>query len=150
LDRAGDALRRIAASLRPAPVTPDVVTLTEEISRAITLANQLSERLHEGPLKGLLQGRLLSREEYYLLVALGVLGGRSSIGDSYAEFQMLHYEDDERRFYIMLDERPAAGMIRVHHGMWPEEIWWERLRSEQKEYFERYLPEVAVRFRRSS
>jgi hypothetical protein len=34
--------------------------------------------------------------------------------------------------------------------MWPEEIWWERLRSEQKEYFERYLPEVAVRFRRSS
>jgi hypothetical protein len=154
LDQARDALNRIAASVHAqnetANVTPGIATLAEEISSAKSLANQLSERLHGGPLGLLLHGGVLSREEYYLLVALGVLSGGSYTGDPYADFQMLHYEDDERRSYITLDERPSVGtIIKVHVGMWPEEISWDRLRPEQQNYFERYLPEVAARFVRN-
>lgn len=153
LDRACDASRRMAVLLRaqldPADVTPGIATLVEEISSAQSLASQLSERLHGGPLSLLLHGHQLSREAYYVLVALGVLGGGSYTGDSYADFQMLHYEDDERRSYITLDERPPAGTIKVHAGMWPEEISWDRLRPEQQDHFERHLPEVAARFVRN-
>ena len=43
----------------------------------------------------------MSREQFYFLVALGVLVGGSHTGDPYDDFQMLRYEDNKRRGYIL-------------------------------------------------
>jgi len=151
LDRAADASRRVTGWVRsqlgPADLPPDVVTLVEEISSAQLLVNQLSDRLHSGPLGLLIGGHAMSREAYYVLVALGVLPGGTFTGDPYGDFQMLHHEDEKGRCYISLDEAPA-GTIRIHAGLRPEEISWERLRPEQRDFFGRHLPEVAARFKR--
>jgi hypothetical protein len=125
-----------------------IVKLVEEISKAQLLVNRLSDRLHHGPLGLWTGGHPMSREAYYLLVALGVLRGGTYTGDPYGDFQMLRYEDDEQQCYISLDEAPPAGKTRLHFGMRPEEISWARLRVEQRDFFGRHLPEVAVRFRR--
>jgi hypothetical protein len=153
LDRALDVSRRLTASL-PAELDAtdeltDIARLMEEIATARSLAGQLSERLHGGPLGSLSHGQPLSREAFYVLVALGVLGGGSYAGDPYDDFQMLLFEDDERRSYITLDPKPSGGKGSVHAGLWPEEISWERLRPEQRDYFERHLPNIAARFVRS-
>lgn len=154
LDHARDASHHLAdlvrAQLGLADLPASIVTLVEDVSKAQSLVDQLSYRLYFGPLGLFTHGHPLSREAYYLLAALGTLRGGSSTGDSYADFQMLHYEDDERRSYICLDELPPAGTARLHFGMRPEEIWWERLRPEQRDFFERHLPEVAVRFKREA
>ena len=155
LDRARDAVHRLADSLRAQLGTADlpagVVTLTEEISKAQSLVSQLADRLQDGPLGLLLHGRQMSREAYCLLVASGVLWFEGSYtGDPYDDFQMLRYEDDTRRSYICLDEAPPAGAIRAHLGMRPEEISWERLRPEQRDFFSRHLPKVVARFKREA
>ena len=152
LDHARDGSHQLAywvrAQLGPADLPASMVTLVDDISKAQSLVDQLSDRLCFGPLGLFTHGHPMSREAYYLLVALGVLHGGSYTGDSYADFQMLHYEDDERRSYICLDELPPAGTLRRHSGMRPEEISWERLRPEQRDFCERHLPEIAVRFKR--
>lgn len=154
LDHACDGLRHLAdwvrAQLGPADLPASMVTLVDDISKAQSLVDQLADRLHFGPLGLFTHGHPMSREAYYLLVALGAFRGGSYTGDSYADFQMLRYEDDERRSYICLDELPPAGTLRLHFGMRPEEISWERLRPEQRDFFERHLPEVAVRFKREA
>jgi hypothetical protein len=127
---------------------PGIASLEKEISIVESLAGRLFERLFERPFSLLLSGHHLSREEFYLLVALGFLGGGSYTGDAYADFQMLHYEDEKRRTYITLEAPPGAGRVKLHCGMWPEEISWNRLRPDQRAFFEQHLPEVAVRFRK--
>lgn len=129
---------------------PMIGVLVDELSKAQSVASQLAERLHENPLALLIHGYLMPREAYYVLVALGVLGGRSYTGDAYNDFAMLHYEDSERRCVIDVGEPPPPGTIRIHFGTRPEEIRWERLRPEQREYFGLHLPEVAARFRREA
>jgi hypothetical protein len=152
LEQALDASRRMAEwsriQLGSPDMPPGIAILEEQISIVESLASRLFERLFQRPSSLLLSGQHLSREEFYLLVALGVLKGGSYTGDAYADFQMLHYEDEKRRSYITLEEQPRAGRIKLHFGMWPEEISWNRLRPDQRAFFERHLPEVAARFRK--
>lgn len=155
VSRVGDASHDLADWLRaqlPSDAVPaSIVALQEEISKAQSLTNQLSDRLSSGPLRLLDYGLPMSREAFYLLVASGVLWFEGSgTGDPHADFQMLRYEDDERRCYICLDPLPAPGALRVHIGMRPEEIEWERLRSEQRDFFDRHMPAIAVRFKRKA
>ena len=58
---------------------------------------------------------------FYVLVALGVLGGGSYVaGDPYDDFQMLRYEDNERRSYMTVAQKPGpAGKLVVHGGTVP-------------------------------
>jgi hypothetical protein len=151
LERAHDKSCHLASwrtQLGPADVPADIVTLVEDISKAQSIVNHLFDRLHSSPLGLLTHGHPMSREAYYLLVALGVLRGGSCAGDPYSHFQMTRYEDDERRSYICLDEPPHSGGVKLHLGLWPEEISWDRLRPDQRDFFNRHLPEVAARFKR--
>jgi hypothetical protein len=154
LDLAFNASYHFAGWVRAQLGSPDlpegIGTLVEEISKARLLVNQLYDRLYGRPLSLLLGGYPMSREAYYLLVALAVMHGGSYTGDPYGDFQMLRYEDDERQCYISLDEVPPAGEGRIHLGMSPEEIWWERLSAEQRDFFGHHLPDVAARFKRQA
>jgi len=154
LARAAEASHRMADWMRmqlgAESLPSDVLTLMEDISTAKSLANQLSDRLHRDPLSRLFYGQPMSREEFYVLVALGVLSGGSYTGDPYDDFQMLRYEDNERRSYMTVDQKPPAGKLVVHGGPYPEELSWQLLRPEQREFFERHMPELAARFRRDA
>jgi len=140
----------IRMQLGPERLLPDVLTLIEEISKAESIVNQLSDRLHRGPLDALVYGRPILREEFHLLVALGVLQGGSYTGDPYGDFQMTRYEDDEQQGYISLDEAPPQGTARIRIGPMPEGIAWQRLRPEQRDFFDRHMPDLAARFRRDA
>lgn len=152
LGRAAKAAHHMTDSMRMQSgqerLPSDVQTLMEDISRAQSLERELSHRLHRDPMDRLLRGQPMSREEFYLLVALGVVRGGS--GDLYDDFQMLRYEDNKRRAYITVDPKPPAGKRVLHFGPYPEDLSWQRLRSEQREFFERHMPELAARFRRDA
>jgi hypothetical protein len=152
LGRAAEASRHMADWMRkqlgPERLPSDVLTLMEDISQAQSLESRLSDRLHTGPMDRLFRGNPMSREEFYLLVAMGVLIGGSCTGDPYDDFQMLRYEDDERHSYITLHQKPP-GLV-IHFGPYPEELSWERLRPEQREFFSRHMPELAARFKRDT
>ena len=153
LDRAATASHDLAdwmAMHLPENLPSEVRTLMEEISKAESLANQLSDRLHRGPLEQLGYGQPLSREAFFVLVALGVLNGGSYSGDAYEDFQMLRYEDGEQRGYITLADKPPPGYAMFRFGPWPEDISWQRLRPEQREFFDRHMPGFAARFRRDA
>jgi hypothetical protein len=154
LRRAAEASHHMAGWMRmqlgPEPLPSDVLTLMEDISKAQSLENQLSDRLHRGPMDKLIRGKPMSREEFYLLVALGVLTGGSYTGDSYDDFQMLRYEDNERRSYVSVAQKPPAGKLVARAGLFPEEISWQQLRPEQRDFFDRHMPELAARFRRDA
>lgn len=114
-----------------------------------------------------MRGRPLTREEFHLAMAFGVLNftnkncGLSEF-DDYDVFANFCYEDEERFAYIMPEQRPlsserlgdtGSGKVRaciIGPGLPPEEIHWDRLRPEQRAFFERNIPEVAARFNRST
>ena len=152
LARAAEASHGMANQMRmqlgPEPLPSDVLTLMEDISKAKSLANQLSDRLHRVPLDKLFRGQPMSREEFYLLVALGVLTGVSYAGDPYDDFQMLRYEDHERRSYMTVAQKPPAGKPVARAGCFRRKCV-KQLRPEQRS-FERHIPELAARFRRCS
>ena len=111
------------------------------LSRARGAAGELFERLSARPISRYVMGYLLSREEFYLLAIRGTWV-KTPWGDAYEVFRMFHYEDSEHKGYINQD-----GFA---YGVLAEEVSWERLRSEQREFFDRHLPEVAARFKREA
>lgn len=133
---------------RPDPMSQ----LLAGADRARGAANELFDRMCARPVALLARGYLLSREEYYLLVSRGVLYAGTHTGDPYDDFRMIHYEDDDRRCYINLNEAPRlpGEALRIRFGIPPEEIAWTRLRNDQRDYFERHMPEVAGRFKRDA
>jgi len=77
--------------------------------------------------------------------------GKASASDHYGILRMFHYEDAERRCYINPDEKPRRrGTAKVRFGVPPEEIPWAGLRPEQRQYFSRHVPKIAVRFKRDA
>jgi hypothetical protein len=113
-----------------------------------------------------LRGRRLDREQFHLLCSLEALDYSSkTVGlseyDDFEVYEHFCYEDGERTAYI--DPAPAAAMdsecsagtvgTKVRVGgpvIAPEDIDWQRLRTEQRAFFERYLPDIAKRFKRSA
>jgi hypothetical protein len=134
----------------PTEEVPDPISqLLVCLDRASGAAGELFQRLCARPTDLHLRGFLLSREEFYLLASQDFVCVAGPWGDAYEVFQMFHYEDSMRRCYINPDEGPrVGGTIKVRLGVPPEEISWHRLRPEQREFFDRHLPEIAARFRR--
>lgn len=134
------ALQRTATG--PDPMPPWLLQAREA-------GRMLFERVCAGPHGRYLGGFLLSREEFFLLASRGLASVDMPWGDEYDVFRMFHYEDSDQRGYINPSERPRVpGTVRVRLGIPPEEIAWERLRPEQRDFFERHLPQVAGRFAR--
>ncbi len=150
VERLGEALRHTADSVRDRDsLPPSLASSIDELVKIRELTAKLKDRLDLEPLSLYVDGYLLSREQYYLLVARGILTFRLEEREAYDHFRMFHYEDDERRCYINPDERPLPkGTIKLQLGSPPEAILWSRLRPEQQEYFQEQQPDVAVRFRR--
>ena len=110
-------------------------------------------------------GRHLNREQFHLISALGGLSySNKSAGlseyDDYEIFQHFCYESDNEHGYITPGRKalPPPVMIgqtthisaRVGPEWAPEDIPWDRLRSEQRVFFERYVPDVVARFKRET
>ena len=113
-----------------------------------------------------MSGQFLSREQFHLLSALGALhytnkdAGLSEY-DDYEVFQNFCYESGEDHAYITPNMKPLGPPVTIdgtttfelrafNPGLPPEEIPWDRLKPEQRLFFERYLPDVAARFKRET
>ena len=122
-------------------------------------ARDIDESVALSPTMKLLWGHLLTREEFYLLSArLSVDGealptakdiGLSSF-DDFEIFCLLHYNNDQKQGYV--DVGPPLATRKndatVFFGKPPESVPLRCLRPEQKQFFERYLPEIFRRFNR--
>ncbi len=113
-----------------------------------------------------MSGQFLSREQFHLLSALGGLNYTNkdaglSDYDDYEVFQNFCYDSGEVHAYITPTMEPLGPPVTIdgtttfkarafNPGLPPEEIPWDRLKPEQRLFFERYLPDVAVRFNRES
>lgn len=153
------AWENVAASdCLPRELPPELSALLERLCRstdtARSIGNTLFDRLCSAPVALYLNGYLLTHEQFHLLAAQGIM-----FDCTYNAFRMLHYEDDDRRCYINPNETPLpppeidqqGGIhqrVGLRLGKPPEEILWNRLRPEQQDYFQQYLPEIAARFRR--
>jgi hypothetical protein len=107
-------------------------------------------------------GRRLTREQFYLAMAFGLLNfSNRSTGvyqfDDYEIFDFFCYEDQEQCGYIQPSLEPNPPPVqgteitltaRTGPGLAPEDVFWHRLRSAQRLFFESYLSEVAIRFKR--
>lgn len=171
LEHAGKVVRQLQGRLRAdlgdagAPkreliqsVWSHVAQLNELIKTAREAAEDARDRYALSPTARYLRGDLLSREEYSLLVAMDVgpptakdlgLGGF----DDYDVFRLLHYDDraSDVTCYINPDLRPRGGgerKLAIFCGRAPEELRLDALRDDQREFFEKYLPEVHARFQR--
>jgi hypothetical protein len=124
------------------------------LESACRAARDIEASLWGDPVERFIKGFLLSREEYYLLAACGLVSYTcKSAGlcdyDDYDILVQFHYEDDERCCYINPTLEPRVpGFISMRIGVAPEEISWHRLRSDQRAFFEQKLPEIAARFGR--
>ena len=89
----------------------------------------------------------LTPEQYYLLLACGLWEEHIKYyGISPATSYEVHchflYEDDNRKCLINISDPRFPSM----HGCYPEELQLEGLRSEQKDFFKKHLPEIFQRF----
>ena len=134
----------------PPNVQEQLMTLHRSLDAARATVAELSERIRFIPVNKRVLGRRLSREEYFVLLAQGVaLGSHKDLGlsklDDYEVFDMFFYEDDERLGYI---NPSPPGTATLPNDVHPEEISFDRLRPEQRVFFDKHLPAVGKRFKR--
>ncbi|HEX7114915.1 MAG TPA: hypothetical protein VF193_07270 [Steroidobacter sp.] len=147
---AGDVVPRVM----PEPLESHLTGLEHDLGGIGELARALFGRLSSDPSGKLLAGWPLSREEYYLVRALGVdFGGARELGltdlADYEVYRMLCYEDDDQWSYINVHLRPREReprRIGARFGRPPEECRRRALRSEQVTFFRDRLPEIYKRF----
>jgi hypothetical protein len=138
----------------PEPLQSYLTTLERDLGGMGETARRLFGRLSSEPSGKLLAGRPLSREEYYLVRALGTdFGGAQELGLSdladYEVYRMLCYEDDQQWSYInvhLSPREPQAQRIAARLGRPPEECRRRHLRPEQVIFFRDRLPEIYKRF----
>jgi len=171
-DRGLEALRDLANWLSDNVVANDVIprempepvrkllhTLGQGLDKSLSNARVIDESVAMGPAVKLTWGHLLTREEYYLLLArLSVDGGALTTGkdlglssfNDFEIFSLLHYDNDQKQGYVDFGPpRATRKKGTAFFGTPPEEIPLGCLRPEQKEFFQRNLPEIFARFKRN-
>ncbi len=137
----------------PEPVATHLSVLVDSLTESHRLTKDLFYRLCEAPLVGWLQGRAITREQFYLLRADDQPPGSALAGpkeqglsdlDDYDLFRFQWYEEDGEHSYI--DVRLEPGR-RAPHRRAPEECRRRCLRPDQLAFFRDQLPEVFERFR---
>jgi hypothetical protein len=137
--------------------------LPEELRSSLdalgTALRELTDGIGEGldrvlwrPFGKLLNGRLLSREEYYLIRAMGVdFGVVVSESDDYEQFRMLHVQTKEESFYINFGgapRDPSSHRVAARFGKPPEEVDVSDLRPAQRRFFQKHRSDHYARFQR--
>lgn len=138
----------------PEPLQSYLTGLERDLGETGELARALFDRLSSDPSRKLLSGQPLSREEYYLVRALGVdCGGAQEVGltdlADYEVYRMLCYEDDQRWSYINVHlppREPQPQQVGARFGRAPEECRRRNLRPDQVTFFRDRLPEIYRRF----
>ena len=148
-----------------AQVNKSLTTLSEALQSLAGAVSGIADAQGRAMLT-LLSGKRLNREEFYiLLVTECVEWTNKTVGlsdfDDYELFNLLRYEGENRNGYIYLaadiDELPQIDpddwtlsfVTRTYRKaiIPPEEIQWSTLNSEQRSFFENYLPETVGRFK---
>jgi len=145
-------------------VNDSLVKMSHSLERLALTISGVADGQNQAMLK-FLGGRRLGREEFYILLATECIewtnktAGLSDF-DDYELFELLRYESNGRRGYIYLaadiDDLPVAApddwtlefLSRTYRKaiIAPEDIQWSTLSSEQRHFFEKYLPETVERF----
>jgi len=111
------------------------------------------------PVRKLLTGLPLTREEFYLLAAAGAITIPSESGEGpYKEFMYSLYEDDEQCGYINLSETHSEQWVDVEANGWetepsitlgvmPEDVDTSCLGDEQIAFLKKYRPRLYARFK---
>ena len=148
ITQVGESLDEISRSLQ---------YLAETISGIAGAQNQAM--LH------FLGGLKLQREDYYVLLATECIEITNKTAgltdfDDYELFNLLRYKYENRRGYIYLQD-DINDLPEVDPDDWtmnfitrtylkaiipPEEIRWSTLNDEQRDFFEKYLPDTVARF----
>ena len=148
-------LHDISPRASPKGAATAIERLVAELAAIRDAQRQALERYCLEPAEKWYRGQLLTREEYYLFAAsVECFMTAKQLGlsqmDDYDVFCLMCYEDDDCRCYINPFEWPrdsSSGKVGLRIGRPPEELRADALRSEQREFFARYLPEVYPRFR---
>lgn len=147
----------VIPSEMPNEVSDTLALLTKQIRTIKETNDNMRWYFCSQPLRKFLGAEPLTREEFYLLAAIGIVRIPSTTGkeEAYEEFRHFLYEDDKNRGYINPGKKPhppsfeGPGKVRVdlQIGMRPEDVKVEFLRKEQRDYFENFNPELFSRFR---
>ncbi|MDY6839380.1 MAG: hypothetical protein SWH78_15550 [Thermodesulfobacteriota bacterium] len=146
------------------------VDLREKVSRIFrdldeALANiektngELRDYFCSLPVRKLLTGLPLTRQEFYLLAAAGAITIPSESGEGpYREFMYYLYEDNEQCGYINLSETHSEQWAnveakgwetepRVTLGVMPEDVDINYLGDDQKAFLKKHRPKLYARFK---
>jgi len=111
------------------------------------------------PVRKLLTGLPLTREEFYLLAAAGAITIPSESGEGpYKEFMYYLYEDNEQCGYINLTDTPLEQWVDVEAKGWeanpsitlgvmPEDVDTSYLGDDQRAFLKKYRPKLYARFK---
>ncbi|MGO9137236.1 MAG: hypothetical protein ACLQBC_06155 [Syntrophales bacterium] len=136
--------------------------LFEELETIDWTIKDLRFRFFRYPNNKWLTGQQLTREEYYLLAAQGILRipSVSGLREAYEEYSLYYlYEDDEAKGYINPCQEPtsppvpqANGSMKIKCGailgITPEDVKTSFLREDQKDYFREFEPDLFSRFKK--
>ncbi|HEX5474693.1 MAG TPA: hypothetical protein VFX12_08545 [Vicinamibacterales bacterium] len=148
---------RLEDDVEAAQVHRRVKDLRDHLDGVNNASDKLFERLCSAPVRRWLGGHRLTREEYHVMAAGGLIEYNTKAAcvcafDDFDVCSLFQYEDETRRCYInpKMDVLPPGRMrLRGGIGEPPEELSWDRLRPEQQRFFATYLPDVAARFKRN-
>lgn len=114
------------------------------------MAGNLAERLYYSPIEKLIEGQILTEEEYYLLASVGMslfTAKQFELSDfnDFEIFSLMHLENGG---YINPGEHPLPeGVGKFSFGVIPENIELNKLSEIQIDFFKTNLPEVYQRFK---
>ncbi len=136
---------------------PELRDIHQNLHDSLGSIENLRLRLCSNPLERLLTGQQLTREEFYILAAQGILKIPSETGreDAFEEFGYYLYEDEERKGYINPSENTDAEpggedstqATQLQIGVTPEDVRKSRLSPDQKDYFQQYRSDLFSQFR---
>jgi hypothetical protein len=133
--------------------------LDHALARIEKTNSELRDYFCSLPVRKLLTGLPLTREEFYLLAAAGAVTIPSESGEGpYEEFMYYLYEDDEQSGYINLSETHLEQWVSVEANGWetepsvtlgvvPEDVKTSCLGKDQKAFFKKYRPKLYARFK---
>jgi hypothetical protein len=156
----------VAEDVIPQRMPPELSNALAELDQELDAIAETSDKLRwyfcTNPSNKWLRGHSLTREEFYIFAAQGIMEIPSTTGleDAYTEFTHYFYEDNKRMGYIInTSEKPnpqpdTAGdgrttiKARPTIGIMPEDVKMSFLRPEQLDFFKDFQPELFSRFRK--
>ena len=149
--------RNIFENRNTSKSSDSLATIYERIIEIDQICVNLKYYFCRNSIDKLHRGQEMSKEELYLLAAQGlwVIPSESRSQEAYEEFAYYLYEDDDRKGYINSAQRPdpppvPKGMLYsgFNVGVTPEDVRIGFLQPKQKDFFEKYKPDLFARFRR--